>query len=77
MNVVMRTRFTDTYLLVYAAEELNRQLAANHTCALCGKVAVAGIHTTCDHCCRPVCGVCAVQFADGVFCPTCPRELPF
>jgi hypothetical protein len=77
MNVVMRTRFTDTYLLVYAAEELNRQLAANRTCALCGKVAVAGVHATCDHCGRPVCGVCAVQVADGHFCPTCPRELAF
>jgi hypothetical protein len=77
MNVVMRTRFTDTYLLVYAAEELNRQLAANRTCALCGKVAVAGVHTTCDHCGRPVCGVCAVQLDGCVFCPTCPRELPF
>jgi hypothetical protein len=77
MNVVMRTRFTDTYLVVYAAEELNRQLAANRTCALCGKAAVSGVHTTCDHCGRPVCGVCAVQLDGCVFCPTCPHELPF
>lgn len=67
----------NTDLVAWAALELNRQLAANRTCALCGQVAVAGVHTTCDHCGKPVCGVCAVQFADGVFCPTCPRKLPF
>ena len=62
----------------YAAERVSEpQLAANRTCATCGKVADAGYHTTCDHCGRPVCAQCAVQFTDGVFCPTCPRGLPF
>ena len=68
---------TDTHLLIWAADELSQHLEENRTCATCGKVADVGYHTTCDHCGKPVCGVCAVQVADGHFCPTCPRELPF
>ena len=68
---------TDTHLLIWAADQLNQQLEENRTCAICGKVADVGYHTTCDHCGRSVCAQCAVQFADGVFCPTCPRGLPF
>jgi len=70
-------RCLSTPTLVWAAVELSRQLDQNRTCATCGKVADVGYHTTCDHCGRPVCARCAVQFADGVFCPTCPRGLPF
>ena len=68
---------TDSHLLIWAADELSQHLEENRTCATCGKVADVGYHTTCDHCGRPVCAQCAVQFADGVFCPTCPRGLPF
>jgi len=64
-------------IAAWATEEMARQLEGNRTCALCGAVAAVGYHTTCDHCGQPVCGVCAVQVADGHFCPTCPRELPF
>ena len=67
----------NTDLLVWAELELNCQLAANRTYATCGKVADIGYHITCDHCGRPVCGVCAVQLDGCAFCPTCPRELPF
>ena len=68
---------TDTELLAWATDEMARQLDGNRTCAICGKVATVGYHTTCDNCGRPVCGTGAVQHADGVFCPTCPPELPF
>lgn len=68
---------TDTQLLTWATDELARQLEPNRTCSICGTVAASGYHTTCDHCGRPVCDTCAVQYADGHFCPTCPPELPF
>lgn len=67
----------DSQLLAWATDEMARQLDENRTCATCGAVATVGYHTTCWHCGRPVCGTCAVQIADGVFCPTCPPELAF
>jgi hypothetical protein len=70
-------RCLSTPTLTWAAFKLARQLAANRTCSICGAVATVGYHTTCDYCGQPVCGVCAVQFADGVFCPTCPHEMAF
>ena len=68
---------TDSELLAWATAEMERQLEPNRTCSVCGKVAIVGYHSTCDHCGKPVCGTCAVQVADGHFCPTCPHETPF
>ena len=76
-----RDAVTDTQLLTWATLELNRQMdeqrESQRTCAVCGTVAAVGYHATCDHCGKPVCGVCAVQLDGLHFCPTCPPDLPF
>ena len=67
-----------TQLLLWATDEMDRQLETLKTCSVCESETRRGeLWCTCWNCGRPVCDRCAVQASDGHFCPTCPHETPF
>ena len=75
---------TDSQLLAWGRQELDRQMAEDDAeaqiCHQCGRNAAEMGYarwSRCDNCGRPICDRCAVQAFDGHFCPTCPPELPF
>lgn len=73
---------TDTQLLVWGKQELDRQIEQDRqerrTCHRCGSVAAEwDSWSRCDNCGKPICARCAVQIDGCIFCPSCPPELPF
>ena len=71
---------TNTELLAWGRQELDRQMDTDNTCHVCGAVATDRGHarwSSCTFCGQPVCDTCAVQANDGHFCPTCPHTTPF
>lgn len=75
---------TDTQLLVWGRQELDRQMAedaqAARTCSRCGRNAAEMGYarwSSCDNCGKPICDRCAVQVDGCVFCPGCPHTTPF
>jgi uncharacterized CHY-type Zn-finger protein len=71
-------------LLTWARQEFDRQMAEDaHAAQICHRchrhASEAGYArwSRCNHCDQPICDRCAVQSADGHFCPDCPPELPF
>ena len=71
---------TDSQLLAWGRQELDRQMNTDNTCHRCGAVAADRGYarwSSCTFCGRPVCDTCAVQANDGHFCPTCPHTTPF
>lgn len=71
---------TDSQLLAWGRQELDRQMNTDDTCHHCGRHASeAGFArwSCCDNCGKPICDRCAVQAGDGHFCPTCPHTTPF
>ena len=71
---------TDTELLAWGRQELDRQMDTDNTCHVCGAVATDRGYarwSSCTFCGQPVCDTCAVQANDGHFCPTCPHTTPF
>jgi hypothetical protein len=40
-------------------------------CKVCGEYPVYGLWPTCFTCWQPICYHCAIQWADGILCPSC------
>lgn len=50
------------------------ELDPEDACTSCRAYPTIGLWSVCDRCMQPVCDRCAVQWADGHFCPACaPR----
>ena len=51
------------------------ELEPEDACKVCGAYPTHGLWLTCFSCWQPVCDRCAVQWADGHFCPTCAPKV--